>query len=467
MGRKVLYNPFGNLANSDLPMKHRSRPAEQDDLLRPRLIDMIDPRHELVKLTALITWKVFDREWSGFFPSATGRPATQPRLVAGLLYLQHAYRLSDEAVVARWVENPYYQHLTGETFFQHRSPIDPSSLTRWRNRIGEEGVEWLLTQTIEAGRKSGAIDDASLKRVAVDTTVMEKAIAHPTDARLYERARAQLVVLAQEAGMELRQSYARLAPRLAMQVGRYAHAKQFRRMRKALKKLKGYTGRVMRDLRRHLDDIATGPLRDQIIAKLALVSQVLHQQPKGSNKIYALHEPEVDCISKGKARVRYEFGCKVSIATTLDKGFVVGMRSFPGNPYDGHILAPALEQVEILTSHRPDLAVVDRGYRGHSVDKTRVLISGTRRGLTPKLVADLRRRSAIEPEIGHMKSDGRLARCPLKGTTGDALFAVLCGCGHNIRKILAHLRALLSLIIAVILAAYRPHQGNTDQPLAA
>ncbi len=172
-------------------------------------------RHELVKLAALIDWEVFDREWAWFFPSATGRPATPPRLVAGLLYLQHAYRLSDEAVVDRWVENPYYQHFTGETFFQHRSPIDPSSLTRWRKRIGEEGVEWLLTQTIQAGQKTGAIDEASMKRVAFDTTVMEKNIAHPTDSWLYERARAQLAGLAQEAGVELRQSYARLAPRLA------------------------------------------------------------------------------------------------------------------------------------------------------------------------------------------------------------------------------------------------------------
>jgi len=231
-------------------MKHRSRPPEQDDLLRPRLVDLIDLRHVLVKLTALIDWDVFERKWSGFFPSTTGRPATPPRLVAGLLYLQHAYRLSDEAVVARWIENPYYQHFTGETFFQHRPPIDPSSLTRWRIRIGEEGVEWLLTQTINAGLKSGAIDGDSLKRVAVDTTVLEKNIAHPTDARLYERARAQLVTLARAAEVDLRQSYARLAPRLAMQVGRYAHAKQFRRMRKALKKLKGYTGRIMRSLRR-------------------------------------------------------------------------------------------------------------------------------------------------------------------------------------------------------------------------
>jgi IS5 family transposase len=459
MACRVLYDFFQNPAILILPMKHRTRPPEQNDLLRPRLVDMIDQRHELVKLAALIDWEVFEREWAGFFPSGKGRPATEPRLVAGLLYLQHAFRLSDEAVVARWVENPYYQHFTGETFFQHQPPIDPSSLTRWRGRIGEEGVEWMLTQTIQAGRASGTIDEDSTKRVAVDTTVMEKSIAHPTDARLYERARDQLVSLAQEAGVELRQSYARLAPRLALQVGRYAHAKQFKRMRKALKKLKGYTGRVLRDLRRHLDDIPVGSLRERIITKLVLVSHLLHQQPKGSDKIYALHETEVDCISKGKARVRYEFGCKVSIATTLDEGFVVGMRSFAGNPYDGHTLKEALEQVAILTDQRPDLAVVDRGYRGHGVEATRVLISGTRRGLTPKLVADLRRRSAIEAEIGHMKTDGRLSRCPLKGTIGDALFAALCACGHNIRKILAHLRACLAWILAAIWAViYNPNR---------
>lgn len=402
-------------------MKHRPRPEGQDDLLRPRLVGIIDQRHELVKLAALIDWGVFEREWAGFFPPHKGRLATEPRLVAGLLYLQHAYRLSDEAVVARWVENPYYQHFTGETFFQHRLPIDPSSLTRWRKRISEEGAEWMLTQTIQAGQKSGVIDEGSAKRVAVDTTVMEKNIAYPTDSRLYERAREQLVVVAQEARVDLRQSYARLAPGLALQVGRYAHAKQFKRMRKALKKRKVYTGRVMCDLRRHLDDIPEGGRRKRIIAKLALVSQLLHQQPKGSDKLYTLHEPEVDCISKGTARVRYEFGCKVSVATTLDEGFVVGMRSFPGKPNDGHTLRPALEQMATLTDQHPDLAVVDRGYRGHGETRTRVLISGTRRGLTPRLVADLRRSSAIEAEIDHMKTDGRLSRCPLKGTFGDAL----------------------------------------------
>ena len=164
---------MGTLQFWDVPMKPKPRRIEQDDLLRPRLVELIDMRHQLVKLEALIDWEFFEQEWAGFFPSATGRPATSPRLVAGLLYLQHAFDLSDEAVVARWVENPYYQHFCGETFFQHRPPIDPSSLTRWRQRIGEEGVEWLLTKTIEAGRASGTVADRSLERVSVDTTVME------------------------------------------------------------------------------------------------------------------------------------------------------------------------------------------------------------------------------------------------------------------------------------------------------
>jgi transposase, IS5 family len=424
-------------------MKPRKPSAEQDDLLRARLIEMIDMRHELVKLETLIDWDVFEREWDGFFPSHTGRPATLPRLVAGIFYLQHAFALSDEAVVARWAENPYWQHFCGETFFQHRLPLDPSSLTRWRKRIGEEGVEWLLTQTIEAGKSAGVVKGNDLKRVTVDTTVMEKNIAHPTDARLYETARRKLVGLAREAGIGLRQNYNRLAPRLAGQVGRYAHARQFKRMRKALRKLKGYTGRVLRDIERQLGRVPEGILKSRMMEMIALVNRLLAQKPKDSKKLYSLHEPAVDCISKGKAHKRYEFGTKVSIATTNRGGFVVGMRALPGNPYDGHTLNEALEQVEILTDQRPEMAFVDRGYRGHGVENVKVFISGARRGVTRTIAKLLRRRSAIEPMIGHMKNDGRLTRCPLKGTDGDALFAVLCGCGHNIRMILRHLRTVL------------------------
>lgn len=431
-------------------MKPKKPPPEQDDLLRARLVEMIDMRHELVKLETLIDWDVFEREWTGFFPSHTGRPATLTRLVAGLLYLQHAHALSDEAVVARWAENPYWQHFCGETFFQHRLPIDPSSLTRWRKRIGEEGVEWMLTQTIEAGKRAGAVKGNDLKRVTVDTTVMEKNIAHPTDARLYEAARCKLVRLAREAGIGLRQNYNRLAPRLAGQVGRYAHARQFKRMRKALRRLKGYTGRVLRDIERQLGKVPEGALKARLVEMIALVNRLLAQKPKDKKKLYSLHEPEVDCISKGKAHKRYEFGTKVSVATTNRGGFVVGMRALPGNPYDGHTLGEALEQVEILTDQKPEFAFVDRGYRGHGVENVKVFISGAKRGVTRTIAKLLRRRSAIEPMIGHMKNDGRLTRCPLKGTQGDAIFAVLCGCGHNIRMILRHLIDILRRIISLI-----------------
>jgi IS5 family transposase len=413
---------------------------------------MIDGRHELVRLAALIEWSWFEEHWAGFFPSPAGRPALHPRLVAGLRSLQHAYGLSDEAVLARWGETPDCQHFTGETVFQHRPPIHPASLSRWRSRIGEDGVAWLLTKTIEAGRAAGAVPERSLSQVVVDTTVMAKAIAHPTDARLYEKARQSLVALAGKAGISLRQNDNRTAPRLAAQAGRLAHARQFRRMRQARRTLKGYTGRVLRAIQRQIDAVAAGKLRTQVRDRLDRVARLLRQTPKSAGKLYALHEPAVDCIAKGKARVRYEFGTKVSVATTLAEGFVVGLRAMPGNPYDGHTLGEALQQAETLTDHRPSLAVVDRGYRGHGVQGTRGLISGTRRGLTPTLARLLKRRSAIEPAIGHM--------------TSDALFAVLCGCGHNIRKLLAHLRALLAALLASLLQAHAPAERHliTCQP---
>ena len=299
---------------------------------------------------------------------------------------------------------------------------------------------------------------------------MERNIAHPTDARLYERARQRMVKLAREAGIELRQSYARKAPRLAAKAGRYAHARQFKRMRKALRTLTGYTGRVMRDIGCKLASVTDEALRARITDELALVARLLAQKPKDKRKLYALHEPDVDCISKGKARQRYEFGCKVSVATTLKEGFVVGMRSLPGTPYDGHTLPEALEQVEILTDTRPDRVFVDRGYRGHGMANGRVFISGQRRGVTPALRKMIRRRAAIEPTIGHMKTEGRLTRCPLKGTLGDAVFAVLRGCGQNIRLILAHLRKLLRKIwraILTVLATGRGLAWLQDASLAA
>lgn len=411
------------------------------ELFRPRLDEQLNMKHPLVRLAVLIDWVEIERMFVVSFTSGRGRPALPPRLIAGLLYLQHTFDASDEAVVNTWVENLYWQYFCGETYLQTELPIDPSSLTRWRKRVGEKGVETLLAASIEAARRGGVVQKSSTQQVIVDTTVMPKAIAHPTDSRLLDKSRQHLVKAAEENGLRLRQNYNRVAPRLVAQIGRYAHARQFKRMRKALRTLRTRVGRIHREVARQLR-VLPEAAKAKVQDLLQRTGRILTQVPKDKNKLYALHAPEVECISKGKARTPYEFGVKVSIATTLKEGLVVGMRSMPGNPYDGHTLAETLEQVGILTGtdKPPATAIVDKGYRGVEIEGVRILMSGQKRGITRSLKTMIKRRSAIEPAIGHMKMDGRLGRNPLKGALGDALHAVMCGAGHNLRLILAALR---------------------------
>ena len=307
----------------------------------------------------------------------------------------------------------------------------------------------MLAETIEAAKKAEVIKSTSVKRVIVDTTVMDKAIAHPTDSRLLERCREHLVKEAARHGLKLRQNYNREAPRLASQIGRYAHAKQYKRMRRALRTLRSRVGRVMRDVQRQIGKVAENR-RAGLEDLIAKTKRVLTQGQKDKNKLYALHAPEVQCISKGKARQPYEFGVKVSITTTHREGLVVGARSMPGNPYDGHTLEEALEQVAILSEVKPEVAVVDRGYRGVAIPGVKIYHPGLRRGITRTLKAMIKRRSAIEPAIGHMKAEGKLGRNWLKGSIGDALNAVLCGAGYNLRMILRKLRLLCALILAAV-----------------
>ena len=447
------------------PMGPKPSQPQSGELFRPRLDEQLNMKHPLVRLATLIDWAEIERTFAVSFTCGRGRPALPVRLVAGLLYLQHTFDASDEAVVNTWVENPYWQFFCGETYLQTELPIDPSSLTRWRKRIGE-GVETLLAASIDAARRAGVIRKASAQQVIVDTTVMPKAIAHPTDSCLLDKSRQHLVKAAQEHGLQLRQNYNRVAPRLAAQIGRYVHAKQFKRMKKAVRTLRTRVGRVHREMQRQLHllpEVAKAKVQDL----LQRTGRILTQRTKDKNKLYALHAPEVECISKGKARTPYEFGVKVSIATTLKEGLVVGMRSMPGNPYDGHTLAETLEQVGILTGtdKLPATAVVDKGYRGVEVEGVRILMSGQKRGITRTLKAMIKRRSAIEPAIGHMKMDGRLGRNPLKGALGDALHAVMCGAGHNLRLILAGLRLLcarfglsIQALIAALLAVPGDHR---------
>jgi transposase, IS5 family len=418
--------------------------SPQLDMFRKSLANMLSHKHELYRLAELIDWEAFELEFGRLY-SENGRPGIPIRLMVGLTYLAHAFNLSDEEVVRRWVENPYWQLFCGEKYFQHELPIDSSSLSRWRKRIGSEGSELVLKISLKAGLRSGAVRESSLERITVDTTVQPKAVTFPTDSKLYHRSRERLVKLAMKNGISLRQSYRRVGAQALLKVGRYLHARQGKRARREIKRLKTYLGRVYRDIIRKIEDKAD--LKALFQSELGLAERLLAQKKKDKNKLYSLHAPEVECIAKGKAHKKYEFGVKVSVASTNRDNFVVGMLAEHGNPYDGHTLAKTLDQVKRITGQVVERGFVDRGYRGHGVTDSKILISGRRRGLTPQMKKELKRRSAIEPVIGHMKEDGKLGRNHLLGEIGDKINALLCGAGHNIRIILRKLREVLLFVL--------------------
>lgn len=423
----------------------------KSDLFRERLEAIIDLGHPLVRLAGIVPWSRFDDAFGGFYRSL-GRPAKPTRLMVGLHYLKHVHDLSDEEVVARWVENPYWQFFCGFEFFQHEVPIDASTMTRWRKRIGPAGLEEMLKASVGVALDTAVTSPSSLERVSVDTTVQPKAIAHPTDSRLYWKALQSLVRQAKRHGIALRQSHTRLAKAAMVRAGRHAHARQFRRMRRALRQLRTYLGRVYRDIGRK---IAGNPVLEGKFARLlGLVERLMAQKPKDKNKLYALHAPEVVCIAKGKARTPYEFGAKVGIAVTNREGLVLAAKAFTGNPYDGHTLAATLDQVAAVGGVAPERIYVDKGYRGHDyAGAGRVMITGNRRGLTATMRRELKRRSAIEATIGHMKTDGRLDRNFLLGHAGDAINALLAAAGHNLRLVLAALALWLAVILAPVATA--------------
>jgi len=355
--------------------------------------------------------------------------------MVGLHYLKYSFNESDESVLERFLENPYWQYFCGFKYFQHNLPIDSSSLTRFRKRFGESGSEKLLEELIQTAKREGHLKRRDLDKVNIDTTVQEKAIAFPTDARLYYKMREVLVRAAQERGINLRQSYKWLAKRALSKQGRYSHAKQMKRSRKEVRKLKSYLGRVYRDIKRK------EPEPDSELRRLLQLAERLQEQKRDSkHKLYSIHEPDVECISKGKAHKRYEFGNKVGMVTTSKKNWIVGIKAFHNNPYDGHTLKESIEQAERLTGWKIKEAYVDSGYRGHGYDgdtEIHIVNFRTMKRLTRTVKKWFKRRSAIEPVFGHVKSDNRMSKNYLKGIEGDRINAILSGCGFNMRKLLA------------------------------
>ena len=432
------------------PKKHE--PVMSGDLFRARLDQIINLKHELAQLAGAIDWDWIDGEIAPLY-SDKGRPGIETRFAIGLLLLKHIYGLSDEGVCERWVYDPYFQHFTGEAFFQHEFPHERSDLSHWRKRLGDK-LELLLAESLRVAHESGALRTRDLKRVTVDTTVQPKNISFPTDAKLLHAAIKGLNRLACKHGVRLRQSYVRIAKRAAMMAGRYAHAKQFNRHRRELRILRTRLGRLIRDIRRKI--AGRQDIEATFEAPLSRASQIRSQQRRQRGwKLYSFHAPEVECIGKGKASAPYEFGVKASVVTTNARApggqFVLHAKSLPGNPYDGHTLRNVIEDTQKLTGCEIERTYVDKGYRGHDAhNPRRVFISGQKRGVFGTIKRELRRRSAIEPVIGHMKAEGHLGRCYLKGRDGDAANAVLTAVGYNFRRILAWLRALLCLILAAI-----------------
>lgn len=426
-------------------------PTNELDLYRSRLDQIINPRHELVQLAGKLDWTWIDGEIAPLF-AEQGRPAVATRFMVGLLLLKHIHGLSDEEVCERWVENPYFQYFTGEEFFQHVFPHERSGLSHWRKRLGVK-LELLLAETLRVAHSSGALRTRELARVTVDTTVQPKNITFPTDAKLVHAAIKGLNRLADKHGVTLRQSYLRLAKRAAMMAGRYAHAKQFNRHRHQLRFLRTRLGRIVRDIARK---VRGTDLETVFQEPLARARQIRSQEQRQRGfKIYSFHAPEVECIGKGKARAPYEFGVKASIVTTNRRApggqFVLHATSLPGSPYDGHTLARVIDDTEQLTGRAIERVFVDKGYRGHdTTNPRRVFLSGQKRGVFGVIKRELRRRSAIEAVIGHLKNDGQLGRCFLKGRHGDAANVILSAVGYNLRLILKWLRALLCLFVAAL-----------------
>jgi IS5 family transposase len=446
-----------------------SLPPGSEDFFRGRLDQMIDLRRPLAQLTLRMPWQALEASIATQFarkvragkriddmdlfggpvglsgalpPSRAGRPRLPLRLMISLLYLKHAFNESDEGVVERWSETPIWQYFSGLEYFEDRFPCDPTMLVKFRRALGEEGVEELLAQTVNAAVDLKLIRAQDLQRIIVDTTVQEKAIAHPTDSRLLETARAKLVLAAKAAGVAFKQTYAAEGSNLQFRAGRYAHARQFRRMRRMIRRQRTLLGRLLRETQRKIV-LPTTVLRE-VYAK---VLQLLEQTAKRRNtkaKLYSWHAPEVQCINKGKSRQPYEFGAKVGIAATLQGNLVVGARAFSGNPYDGHTLAEQLEQAGILlqdTGMKPSEVSVDLGYRGVDAANpgVKIIHRGWIRSMDDRERRQLARRQAIEPIIGHLKADHRMGRCHLKGELGDRLHTVLCAAGYNLRWLMRNL----------------------------
>ncbi len=420
--------------------KPKRQIAVTRDLFRPHFDTFLNPDDPLLVLADKINWARFEAEFNDDFGDK-GAPAKPTRLMVGLHYIKYLKNMSDEDVIADWPQNPYWQYFCGFETFQHEAPCDPSTMTKWRNRFGADKFNSLLDETINIAKRDNFVSNHELKHVTVDSTVQEKNITHPTDSKLLYKCLVLLSKAREKYGVKIRQSYIRVAKKMALMASRYAHTRRFKKMHATVKWLKLRVMRVVRDFYRKCNSIGY-----ELQSLLDIVTRIVLQERSSKNKIYSIHEPDTKCISKGKAHKKYEFGQKISIATTTVGNWIVSCRLAEGNPYDGHTLKQTIIDAESVSGVIITEIYLDRGYKGHDYkgDARVHIAGGSIEELTKAQAKRAKRRSAIEPKIGHLKDDNRMRRCFLKGLKGDDRNAVLSAAASNMKK-------LLNLIVGQLL----------------
>ena len=413
-------------------MLGKIKPDFQQNLFKTRLTELINLEHPLVKLAQEISWDKMEVEFQNLY-SEQGRPSIPIRKIAGMLLLKEMFKESDESVVERWIENAYWQYFTGEEFFQTKQPFDPSEFVHFRKRLKEEGLEFLLSQSVSLHPAA-----KNEKEVQIDTTVQEKNITFPTDAKLAKKVIDNCVKIAEKEGVSQRQTYKRISKQHLRDAYFGHHPKRKKKAVMARKKLRTIGLRVVRELERKLPE----ELQKQYEAEFVIYKKVLTQERNSKDKIYSLHEPQTACIAKGKAHKAYEFGTKVAVVRGRKTGIITAVKRFLGNPHDSKTLEESLDQSERVRvkvgGTRPEIASTDRGFRGQTqVGTTQILIPKNSKEKTKykQEVARkrFRARAAIEPTISHLKRNHSLGLNFLKGVAGDINNALLAGIGYNLK----------------------------------
>ncbi len=412
-------------------MLGKAKPQKQRDLFNPMLIDFIDKKHELVNLAEQYDWRGLESELAQYYPTR-GRASMPVRFMAGCMILKHLYNLGDETLVQAWIMNPYMQYFTGESTFQHSFPCDPSDFVHFRHRMGEQGMQAIFKKSVEIHGGQAFNSEVSLS----DTTVQENNTTYPTDAKLYKKVIDACNKIAKSEKCKQRQTYKRVSKKLVRNTHNFNHPRRYKKAKKSVQKLKTLSGRLVRELRRELDPAQLSKYEE----KLRLFEKIIHQQRHDKDKIYSLHKPYTACIAKGKAHKKYEFGNKVGILTNAKNLIIQAVETYKGNPHDSKTIEPLIDQVQENFQFKPKEITYDRGGRGANQ------IQGVHIN-TPKPPKKTdtayqkrkarqkhKRRAAIEPVIGHLKSQFRMAQNYLLGEETTKMNALLAATAWNLKK---------------------------------